>query len=108
VIPPGANHNGIIGYEHPAELSRQIVANFLQSDFDHPRVQVRHRVTNDVLAQRGVWHHTVQARGTSPLAQMLSVIAIGDWVSYYLALLNGTDPTPVVAIDYPKQPLANA
>ena len=49
---------------------------------------------------------TIEARGQSPLAQLLSVLTIGDWVSYYLALLNGADPTPVTAIDYLKAELA--
>jgi glucose/mannose-6-phosphate isomerase len=48
---------------------------------------------------------TITARGRSPLAQMLSVITQGDWISVYLALLNGADPTPVTAIDYLKAAL---
>jgi glucose/mannose-6-phosphate isomerase len=103
---PEANHNGIVGYEHPAALSRLVTVIFLQAAADHPRVQIRQRVTKAVLDQRGVRHATIEARGASPLAQVLSVLTTGDWVSYYLALLNGADPTPVAAIDYLKAELA--
>jgi glucose/mannose-6-phosphate isomerase len=33
---------------------------------------------------------------------MFDLIYLADWVSYYLALLNGVDPTPIPDIDYLK------
>jgi len=33
-------------------------------------------------------------------------VLFGDWVSYYLALLNRVDPSPVKTIDYLKEKLA--
>jgi glucose/mannose-6-phosphate isomerase len=38
------------------------------------------------------------AEGLSPFQRMASLIALGDWTTSYLALLEGTDPTPVDAI----------
>jgi glucose/mannose-6-phosphate isomerase len=35
-------------------------------------------------------------------------VLLGDWVSYYLGILNETDPTPVKVIDYLKRRLAEA
>jgi glucose/mannose-6-phosphate isomerase len=105
---PEVNHNGIVGYEHPAALSALVTVIVLQASADHPRVRVRQQVTKEVLDQRGVRHHTIDARGERPLAQLLSAITIGDWVSYYLALLHGADPTPVAAIDHLKAALARA
>ena len=44
------------------------------------------------------------ARGVSPLAQMLSLIILGDFMSFYLALLNGADPTQIdVMVEFKKQ-----
>jgi glucose/mannose-6-phosphate isomerase len=103
---PESNHNGIVGYVYPAALSRLATVIFLQATADHPRIRTRQHVTKSWLDQQGVAHVTIEARGDSPLAQLLSVLTIGDWVSYYLALLNGADPTPVAAIDYLKAELA--
>jgi len=36
----------------------------------------------------------------------LGLVLLGDWVSYYLALLYGIDPSPVPEIDLLKQRLA--
>ena len=44
-------------------------------------------------------HETVWATGESALAQMLSLTMLGDYVSAYLALLYGVDPTPTAVID---------
>ncbi|MDD4264010.1 MAG: SIS domain-containing protein [Firmicutes bacterium] len=37
---------------------------------------------------------------------MFSLIYFGDFVSWYLAMLNSADPTPVKVIDYLKGELA--
>ena len=37
---------------------------------------------------------------------MFSVIQWGDFVSFYLAMLNGVDPTPIAVIDHLKSELA--
>jgi glucose/mannose-6-phosphate isomerase len=41
---------------------------------------------------------TVDAEGEGRLAQLLDLITIGDWTSYYLALDNDVDPGPIDAI----------
>ena len=40
------------------------------------------------------------------MAQMLDIVMTGDYVTYYLAMLYESDPTPVRAIDFLKQELA--
>ena len=37
------------------------------------------------------------------LARIYSLMYIGDFVSFYLAILNNIDPTPVEVIDYLKR-----
>ena len=40
----------------------------------------------------------VEAEGEGRLAQLLDLIYLGDWTSYYLALDNDVDPGPIDAI----------
>jgi glucose/mannose-6-phosphate isomerase len=61
-----------------------------------------------MLSQAKVNHETIEARGESALSQMMSLVFCGDWVSYYLALLNDTDPSPVKVIDYLKKRLSES
>ena len=48
---------------------------------------------------------TVVAEGKTLLEQMVWTIALGDFVSLYLALLNNLDPTPVDLIEKLKKEL---
>ncbi len=103
---PEANHNAIIGFELPAQIVRATAVVFLDSDLIHPRVKLRYEFTRSMLEKAGVEVMTVAARGRSALAQTLSAVLFGDYVSYYLAMLNGVDPTPTTVIDNLKAWLA--
>ncbi len=102
------SHNTVVGYQFPRDMAEHVFVVMLQSALDHPRIHVRFNVTVELLAQHRIPHATVEGQGRSTLAQMLSLVHFGDYVSYYLALLNGTDPTPVAAIDLLKSRLAKA
>jgi glucose/mannose-6-phosphate isomerase len=103
---PELNHNAVVGYDWPADLAAKVAVIMLRSSLDHPRNSVRFDVTAEILSQKGVTCETVHARGKNPLAQVLSTIHFGDYVSYYLAILNRADPTPVETIAYLKGRLA--
>jgi len=103
---PEADHNAIIGYELPAEIVRTTAVVFLDSDLIHPRVKLRYEFTQRMLEKAGLDVMTVRSRGHSALAQTLSAVLFGDYVSYYLAMLNGIDPTPTTVIDNLKAWLA--
>jgi glucose/mannose-6-phosphate isomerase len=105
-VLPELNHNTVVGYEFPADLAEKAMVVMLTSPLEHPRTQVRLRVTGEILTRRGVAWETIEARGHSPLAHMLSTIHFGDYVSYYLAMLYEVDPTPVEIIAYLKERLA--
>lgn len=107
-VMPELNHNAVVGYEFPKDLAAKIVVVFLDSDAIHPRVRLRYKITQDILAKRGVPFEVVEGQGSSPLAQVMYGIYFGDYVSYYLAVLYAVDPSPVPVIDYLKQELARA
>jgi len=102
---PELDHNAVVGYQFPEELSRQMFVVMLRSARLNRRLQLRYEITGELLTQAGVGHDIVDARGESPLAQMMSLVLFGDYVSYYLALLYHTDPTPIAAIELIKQEL---
>lgn len=99
---PELNHNAVVGFEYPPEMARRLVVVMLRSSLLHHRVQARYQITSELLARAGVEWHEVLPRGQSALAQMMSLVLFGDYVSYYLAMLNERDPGPVEVIDYLK------
>jgi glucose/mannose-6-phosphate isomerase len=102
---PELNHNSATGYTVPKEISEKSRVVMLRSASLHPRVLLRYDITGKILDQAGVKHEIADAEGKSKLAQMMSLILLGDYVSYYLALLYGIDPYPIKAVEYLKSEL---
>jgi glucose/mannose-6-phosphate isomerase len=100
------NHNSVVGYPLPVELTSRTQVVMLDSTFLHPRIRLRYEITQKLLGQAGIPYHRLMGEGDTPLSQMMSLVLLGDYVSYYLAMLNQTDPTPVTAIDFLKNSLA--
>ncbi len=105
-ILPELNHNAVVGYESPPEVTDKVFVVFLRSPSLHPRILMRYQITGEILRRASIAYQTVEARGESALGQMMSLVLFGDYVSYYLALLNRADPSPVGVIDYLKTELA--
>lgn len=102
---PEACHNEIVGWELAGKVFPNGVVVFLRSRHDHPRVQARIEILKELLDRRGLPYLEVQGEGEGALAQMFSLLYLGDWASVYLALLNGADPTPVRPIQELKDRL---
>lgn len=102
---PELSHNATVGYEFPPQVLQNSLVLLLDAPGLHPRVRLRYQITADFLARAGIAHEILTVPNAGRLAQMMSLLLLGDWVSYYLALLHGCDPTPVSIIDELKQRL---
>jgi glucose/mannose-6-phosphate isomerase len=107
-VLPEMNHNEIVGWKVDRELMKKIAVVFLRDVGTHPRVRVREDVTKGIIRKRTSTVLDVWSEGSSLLTRIFSLVYTGDWVSYYLAILNNEDPTPVRVIDYLKSELAKA
>ena len=105
---PELNHNAAVGYEFPVEVKDRIMVLMLRSPSLHFRNSLRYEVTAKLLARAGIAYEVVEARGKSTLAQMLSLVLLGDYASFYLSMLNEVDPTSTDAISFVKQHLAQS
>ena len=103
---PEMNHNEIVGWTNPRGLLRKFTAIMLKDTSDHPRIKKRMEITTSILKNEKFNVIEVEACGKSRLDRMLSLMYIGDFVSFYLAILNKVNPTPVDRIDYLKRELA--
>ncbi len=105
---PELDHNELMGWTSLPRLSAVSVAVTLEDERGDPRLARRAAETALLMERRGVTVVRAQARGTSLLARLFSLVQLGDYASYYLALLYGVDPTPVAAIQDLKARLAAA
>jgi glucose/mannose-6-phosphate isomerase len=105
---PEANHNAIEGSLNPREQSDALYVVELRDPEEATDIAARYRVVEELLGERATNRSTVWAEGPSPLARVLTSVALGDLVSVYLAILYQTDPTPVTLLAMLKERLARA
>jgi glucose/mannose-6-phosphate isomerase len=104
-VLPEMNHNEINGWDYPRSAPDSHLAIFLRTSDENPRVAKRFAILKEVLQERIIFVEEVQAEGNTPLERMFSLIALGDWTSLYLAVLEGIDPSPVPVISTLKKKL---
>ncbi len=101
---PEFNHNEFLGWtSHPLDKPYAVID--LRSRFEHPRIQKRFDLSAKLLSGRRPAPLVVEAVGDTLLDQLLWLVALGDFVSLYTALLNGLNPTPVDLIEKFKKEL---
>lgn len=105
---PEADHNTLAGVENPPEMLSQTMILFLRGSLDHPQNILRSDLTRQTFMLAGLGTDYFEAKGETRLAQMWTTLHFGDYVSYYLAMAYGVDPTPVPAIESLKLALKHA
>jgi glucose/mannose-6-phosphate isomerase len=106
---PELCHNLIVGLDWPKKLGEKIYFLVLESEFDHPRNKIRQSVIGQIFRKKGVGYETiVMKKAFSPLVEMMQMILLGDYTSYYLGILNGVNPTTIEMITFLKNKLAES
>ncbi len=99
---PEFNHNEFIGWsKQPAHKPYAVID--LRSNLENDRVNKRFEVSERLLSGLRPSPIRVDAQGENLLEQLLWIIALGDFVSLYAAILGGIDPTPVDLIENLKK-----
>jgi len=108
---PELNHNETVGWSGgrgQGDLEKNLSVVILRDDREPKPIARRVDLTKQIIARRAPTITEVWARGGGSLARMLSLVYIGDFASYYLAMAYGEDPTPVRVIDWLKSELAKS
>jgi glucose/mannose-6-phosphate isomerase len=103
---PELDHNEVCGWGQHGDVTRQVFTLVeLRHGLEHERLEQRAVATRELIEEALVQVLTVEAEGEGRLAQLLDLIHVGDWASYYLALDNDVDPGPIDAISQLKASL---
>jgi len=101
---PEFNHNEFLGWtSHPVEKPFAVFD--LVSELENPRTLKRFSLSDKLLSGRRPKATVVPIEGDSLLKQMLWGSILADFVSIYVAILNGVDPTQVDLIEKFKKAL---
>jgi glucose/mannose-6-phosphate isomerase len=101
---PEMNHNEINSWDYEAN-NKDLCIVLLKDKAEHPRVQKRIRIFTELVNQRATTFG-FSSDGRYVLTRMFELIYFGDWVSYYLSIIRGVDPTPIPTITILKEKMA--
>jgi len=97
---PELSHNEMLGFTLP-QGNFYILA-FLDKN-DHPQIIKRIKITADLYMKKGIPTEVIEMESGNYFETIFSALIMGDWISYYLALEYGQDPTPVDMVEELKK-----
>ena len=102
---PELNHHLLEGLKFPESNSDNLVALLIKSRFYHPKNQARFEITRKVMLQNNIKTVEVELSSKDRFLQSFELLVFGSWTSFYLAMENGLDPSPIPFVDYFKAEL---
>ncbi len=105
---PEMNHNEINSWIEPSLLINHFVFILLRDKDENPQISKRFKAIKQIFSDMGNVVIELQSDADSLLERIFDLIYLGDWVSYWLALLNGQDPTPIPLISKMKDILSKS
>jgi glucose/mannose-6-phosphate isomerase len=103
---PELDHNEIVGWSGAAGLGR-FTAVFLDDCDIHPRVKTRIELTERIVAESAEETFRIESRGQTTVERVISLVLLGDLVSFYMAILRGLDPSAEPEIAALEEALAD-
>lgn len=92
---PEMNHNEIIGWESFQEKNfRAKIINIFDESY-HPQIKKRFEILSDIFSKSGAETITLRSDEPDHKIRLLSLIYVCDWISYYLGILRGFDPSEI-------------
>lgn len=100
---PEMNHNEVEAWRVPD--ARRFHAVLLRDAAEPAPVAARFALLRDLISPVAAGVSEAWTEGRSHVARVLGLATLGQWTSYYVALLRGADPWPVPILDEFKRRL---
>ena len=104
---PEALHNTVEAFGSSPEIAERLMVLLLQPEVGMPSLNASYEVITELLSRNRVTHRVLRGMDGTPLEQLLSLLSLGDYASYYLAMLRKVDPSHTPNIVWYKQWLAD-
>lgn len=102
---PEMNHNEIIGWESYQEKDFRAKVIQIFDDSYHPQIKKRFTILNELLSKSGLEIIKLESSHEDFKVRLLDLIYLSDWISYYLGVLRGFDPSEIDYINFLKEKL---
>ncbi|HEY7521046.1 MAG TPA: bifunctional phosphoglucose/phosphomannose isomerase [Methylomirabilota bacterium] len=103
---PEMNHNEIEAWRSTGAKDMHVI--LLRDPGESPEIARRFRVLHDLVGPSAGGVSEAWSRGQGRLARLLTLTYLGQWTSYYLAILRERDPWSVPLLDEMKRRMRGA
>ena len=103
---PELLHNSVESFGTAQGLGGDLMVLLLQPDVQEGGANAHFQVVSQQLDGNGVPNRILHGETANPLSQLLTMLLLGDYVSYYLAMLRGVDPSATPTLQAAKEDLA--
>jgi glucose/mannose-6-phosphate isomerase len=100
------NHHLLEGLARPENLGENLKFLMLESDAYSEKSKKRIQITKDIIEKQKIETISIKFEEGSSLNQALDAIMISSYITFYLGILNGFDPSDIPWVDYLKEQLA--
>lgn len=105
LIIPDMNHFAMEGLSHPKSNKDNFIFLFFDSKLYHPRIQVRSKLTKQIVKKNKIEVIDIELASETKLEQAFEMLQFATWITYYLGLLNEAHPVEVPFVDWFKKEL---
>jgi len=99
---PELNHHLMEGLELPIEVIKKVKVLMLNSDLYPKEIKNRFAITKKVLEKKKIQFVEHKFSTKDKLLSSMEALSFGNWLSFYLSLINHKDPTLIPWVDYFK------
>jgi len=96
---PEHNHNEIEGWTLNKSIIKEFSLIWIKDIEEDLRIKNRMHISSNIIKKLPKYELTIQNSGSTKVERLLKLIHYVDWISYYVALYNKIDPTPVKRIE---------
>lgn len=102
---PELNHHLIEGLQYPKSNSENLAFVLIESKLYDKKVQKRFEVTKEVLKKNKILFTSYTCLSKTKLLQAMECLVLSSYISFYLAMVEGIDPTAIPFVDFLKKAL---
>lgn len=103
---PEMNHNEIIGWESHQQKKLHTKVIYLSDKSYHPQIQKRFKIVSEFIKKSDVEIISLESREENFKVRIMDLIFLVDWISFYLGVFRGFDPSEIDYINLLKEKLS--
>ena len=101
---PEADHHFLEAGKSQLTKENLVFVNLISQFYDD-EVKKRFEISKDLALQNMVKVIDISLESQIPFEESFSVLVLTSWISFYLAILDNIDPTPISTVDFFKRKL---